>query len=69
MTFTKHDGKGIISILQADDIKVLSLKLAESIKNSEQTQVSRGETMNRLTQSLEESQKRCRNLLESSKSS
>ncbi|XP_052786823.1 dystrophin-like isoform X2 [Mya arenaria] len=47
---------------------MLKQKLAESIKEHETAQISRAETINRLTQSLEESQKRCRNLLEASSS-
>ncbi|XP_060584200.1 golgin subfamily A member 4-like isoform X2 [Ruditapes philippinarum] len=51
-----------------DEITILKQKLTDSIKASETAQISRAETINRLTQSLEESQKRCRNLLEASSS-
>ncbi|XP_053387096.1 trichohyalin-like isoform X2 [Mercenaria mercenaria] len=51
-----------------EEISILKQKLTDSIKMSETAQISRAETINRLTQSLEESQKRCRNLLEASSS-
>ncbi|KAK3095207.1 hypothetical protein FSP39_011518 [Pinctada imbricata] len=43
----------------------LKQKLSESYKEAENAQISRAETINRLTRSLEESQKQCRTLLES----
>jgi len=52
---------------QNDEVNLLKQKLDESVKLSESAHISRAETINRLTQSLEESQKRCRNLLEACK--
>lgn len=43
----------------------LRQKLNESYKEAENVQISRAETINRLTRSLEESQKQCQMLLES----
>lgn len=43
----------------------LRQKLNESYKEAENVQISRAETINRLTRSLEESQKQCQTLLES----
>lgn len=53
--------------IQNEEITILKRKLSDSIKASESAQISRAETINRLTHSLEESQKRCRNLLEACK--
>ncbi|KAL3884693.1 hypothetical protein ACJMK2_024805 [Sinanodonta woodiana] len=50
------------------EINTFKQKLASAVKAAEEAQISRADTINRLTQSLEESQKRCRNLLESSAS-
>ncbi|XP_062579081.1 centrosomal protein of 152 kDa-like, partial [Saccostrea cucullata] len=46
----------------------LRQKLNESYKEAENSQISRAETINRLTHSLEDSQKQCRMLLESASS-
>nr|XP_022305417.1 trichohyalin-like isoform X2 [Crassostrea virginica] len=46
----------------------LRQKLNESYKEAENVQISRAETINRLTRSLEDSQKQCRMLLESASS-
>jgi hypothetical protein len=43
----------------------LRQKLNESYKEAENSQISRADTINRLTRSLEDSQKQCRMLLES----
>ncbi|KAH3868059.1 hypothetical protein DPMN_031195 [Dreissena polymorpha] len=53
---------------KSEECRLLKQKLADSIQASESAQITRAETINRLTQSLEESQKRCRNLLEASSS-
>ncbi|KAH3868136.1 hypothetical protein DPMN_031276 [Dreissena polymorpha] len=53
---------------KSEECRLLKQKLADSIQASESAQITRAETINRLTQSLEESQKRCRNLLEDSSS-
>ncbi|XP_048749329.2 centrosomal protein of 152 kDa-like isoform X2 [Ostrea edulis] len=46
----------------------LRQKLNESYKEAENSQISRADTINRLTRSLEDSQKQCRMLLESASS-
>lgn len=42
------------------------MKLDQSYKSAENAQISRAETINRLTRTLEDSQKQCQALLESS---
>ncbi|OWF36520.1 trichohyalin-like [Mizuhopecten yessoensis] len=48
--------------------KTLRQKLEESYQSAEKAQISRAETINRLTRSLEDSQKQCQALLESTSS-
>ncbi|XP_033726371.1 nucleoprotein TPR-like [Pecten maximus] len=48
--------------------KTLRKKLEESYQTAEKAQISRAETINRLTRSLEDSQKQCQTLLESTSS-
>ncbi|XP_071098914.1 centrosomal protein of 152 kDa-like [Haliotis cracherodii] len=50
------------------DISCLRQQVNQLTQVSEKSQISRAETINRLTQSLEESQKRCQSLLETASS-
>ncbi|XP_067653234.1 centrosomal protein of 152 kDa-like [Haliotis asinina] len=50
------------------EITSLRQQLSELTQVSEKSQISRAETINRLTQSLEESQRRCQSLLETASS-
>jgi hypothetical protein len=54
-------------LLMNSENELLRSKLDQSYKAAENAQISRAETINRLTRSLEESQKQCQALLESSK--
>ena len=49
---------------QGEEIAGLKRQLLESVKSSENAQLDRAETINRLSRSLEESQRQCRDLLE-----
>ncbi|XP_069102444.1 trichohyalin-like isoform X3 [Argopecten irradians] len=56
-----------ITDLSAEN-KTLRKKLEESYQSAEKAQISRAETINRLTRSLEDSQKQCQTLLETTSS-
>ncbi|CAC5397295.1 CEP152 [Mytilus coruscus] len=58
---------GKINDLNSEN-ETLRLKLDQSYKAAENAQISRAETINRLTRSLEDSQKQCQALLESTSS-
>ncbi|GAB1603333.1 centrosomal protein of 152 kDa-like, partial [Argonauta hians] len=49
-----------------EDISTLKRQLADALKNAENSQISRAETINRLSRTLEESQRQCQHLLQAS---
>ena len=57
----------IESKFQVDDNNKLKKQLSNATRISESTQIERGDTINRLSRSLEESQRQCEQLLEAGK--
>ena len=49
---------------QTEEIQKLKRQLADAVREAENCKIERAETINRLTRSLEESQRQCRDLLE-----
>jgi len=50
--------------MQDDQIGVLKKQLIELVKSSENVHIDRADTINRLTRSLQESQRQCNELIE-----